>query len=552
VKTKQEIQAIIDRMSPAQKAGQLFLLAYPGKDPGIIKPLIETYGLCGCYISQDNAETFAEAQSFTAGLQTMSMANHNLPLLLGVDQEGAWGVLVPESHTGPGNLALGAAMDENIVRDMYRSIGKEMLSVGYNTVLGPCADVNSNPRSPIIGARSFGEFPERVARCVDAGVRGLLSSGILATVKHFPGHGATEVDTHRLIPEVNKSLDELRKQDLFPFMAGIKAGVQIVMTSHIKYPQVDPEHPATLSKKILEELLRKEMGFSGIILSDSMNMGAIRKFYDPAESTLLALKAGVDVVMLAEEHYDYSDSYLQKQLDSIEIVKQAIESGKFQKDQVNEKLYRILDLKLNYMQVKSPALSGGDKDEIVRIETQAARAGFVLLRKGLWPLPEEGLILCVNATPRESYKNIMNIRGIGPNQAVPAFDSFKETYEKLEKEVRFAGYEDIAGTGKPAAETAALLKKAAALVIVTEDYPLPGEDFQKEKQQSLVKKLSEKYGAKTIILGLRSSYELSLYPESVTYLCAYSSRTCSAHEGAVLLAERRERIPGTAPVTPQI
>jgi beta-N-acetylhexosaminidase len=324
------------------------------------------------------------------------------------------------------------------------------------------------------------------------------------------------------------------------------------MTSHIKYPQVDPEHPATLSKKILGDLLRNEMGFSGIILSDSMNMGAIRKFYDPAESTLLAVKAGVDVVMLAEEHYDHSGSYLQKQLDSIEIVKQAIESGKLPQDAVNEKLYRILDLKLNYMRVEAPALNSSDKDEIARIETQAARSGFVLLRKGLWPLPEKGLILCVNATPRESYKNIVNVRGIGPNQAVPAFDSFKETYEKLEleKEVCFAGYEDIAGTGT--AETAALLEKAAALVIVTEDYPLPGEDFQKEKQQSLVKKLSEKYGAKTIILGLRSSYELSLYPESVTYLCAYSSRTCSAHEGAVLLAERRKRVPGTAPVTPRI
>jgi beta-N-acetylhexosaminidase len=544
MKTRQEIQTIIERMSPQQKAGQLFLLAYPGKAPQIIQPLIEKYGICGCYISQDNAGTFAEAEASTTALQAMSMENHNLPLLLGVDQEGSWGILVPESHTGPGNLALGAALDDSIVKDIYRVFGKEMLSAGYNAILGPCADVNSNPRSPIIGTRSFGEFPERVACCVEAAVKGIRSSGNLAAVKHFPGHGATEADTHRLIPEVHKSLEELRKQDLLPFLAGIKAGAHIIMTSHIRYPRIDPEYPATLSKKILRDMLRTEMEFKGIILSDSMNMGAIRKFYDPAESTLLALKAGVDVVMLSEEHYDHSGAYLQKQIASIEIVKQAIESGDLSKDEVNEKLFRILDLKFNNMVVKGSALKADETDEFIQIENRAADMGFTLLQKGLWPLPEKGLILCINASPRESYNNIVNIRGIGPNQAVPAFDTFRETCEKLSKDFCFIPYEDV---GHP--DTVSQLEKAAALVLVTEDYPLPGEDFQKEKQQSLVKTLAEKYRAKMIILGLRSSYELSLYPESVTYLCSYSSRTCSARQGAILLAERREQVFGTAPVT---
>jgi beta-N-acetylhexosaminidase len=545
MKTKREIQEIIDRMSPAQKAGQLFLPAYPGKDPKIIRPLLETYGLCGCYISQDNAETFGEAKTSAAELQAMLMAGHGLPLLLGVDQEGAWGVLVPESHTGPGNLALGAADDPEIINRMYWALGKEMLSAGYNTVLGPCADVNSNPRSPIIGVRSFGEFPERVAVCVEAAVTGLLSAGSLAAVKHFPGHGATEADSHRLIPEVNKSPGELRKQDLLPFLAGIKAGAHIVMTSHIKFPRIDAERPATLSKIILEDILRGEMGFSGLILSDSMNMGAIRKFYDPAESTLLALKAGVDVVMLAEEHYDHSEGYLQKQIASIEIVKNAIETGTLTGEEVNQKLFRVLDLKLNHLIAETPNLSAGERAEIEAVEIRSARAGFTLLQKGFWPPPETGPILCINATPRESYKNIINNRGIGPNQARPGFDSFKETYGALKKDVCFIEHEECPGA-------LPLLEKAAALIVVTEDYPLPGEDFQKEKQQALVKELAGKYSAKMIILGLRSSYELSYYPEPVTYLCSYSSRTCSAREGAVLLAERNPVVSGKPPVTARI
>jgi beta-N-acetylhexosaminidase len=319
----------------------------------------------------------------------------------------------------------------------------------------------------------------------------------------------------------------------------------MVMTSHIKYPQIDPNHPATLSKIILEDLLRREMGFSGLVLSDSMNMGAIRKFYDPAESTLLALKAGVDVVMLAEEHYDYNAAYLEKQLASIEIVKNAIESGKLTEEEVNEKLYRILDLKLNHMRTAVSVLNPGEKAKIQQIETYSARSGFVLLRKGLWPLPEKAGIVCINATPRESYSNIMNIRGIGPNQKEPAFTAFRETFEKLEKNVCFIAHEDIAGS-------ADLIEKAEVLVVVTEDYPLPGEDFHKEKQQAMVRKLAEQFGAKMIILGLRSSYELSLYPESVTYLCSYSSRTCSAREAAVMLAERKTVFSGKAPITASI
>lgn len=542
--TKQEILALVGKMTPAQKAGQLFLLAYPGKDPEIIKPLIDKYGICGCYISQDNAETFKEAEYSAGKLQEMSKVAQNLPLLLGVDQEGAWGVLVPESHTGPGNLALGATADPDVISRMYRAFGKEMLSVGYNALLGPCADVNSNPRSPIIGTRSFGEFPDRVAACVKAAVTGARATGALTTVKHFPGHGATGADTHRLIPEVNKSLDDLMRSDLLPFRAGIEAGVHIVMTSHIKFPQIDSDHPATLSKKILIDILRGKLGFSGVIISDSMNMGAIRKFYDPAESTLLALKAGVDVVMLSEEHYDYSADYLKKQLNSIEIVRQAIESGKLGEAEVNDKLCRILDLKLNNMKLKEPALSSEDRLEITDNENRAAHAAFVLLQKGLWPLPKEGPFVCVNATPRSSYKNIVNVRGIGPNQVKPAFDTFKEAYSALEKNINFIGYEEINGASS-------LLEKAKAIIVVTEDYPLPGEDFNKDEQQALVKKLCGEFREKLIIIGLRSSYELSNYPETIGYLCAYSSRSCSARAAADILANRVP-VTGTAPVTVRI
>lgn len=529
-KTKAEIEQIIQSMSPAQKAGQLFLLAYPGKDPEVIRPLVEQYGICGCYISQDNAQTFDEAETITTKLQTMSMEKHGIPLLLGVDQEGAWGVLLPESHPGPGNMALNAIEDIEAVASMYGIIATEMLSVGYNTVLGPCADVNSDPSSPIIGTRSFGEYPEQVAKSVSLAVRGARKQGILTCLKHFPGHGATSGDTHREIPFIDKPYEALLSSDLVPFKAGIEAGAEIVMTSHIRYPQIDKDNPATLSEKILQDILRKDLGFSGLILSDSMNMGAIRKTYDPAQSTLLALQAGVDIVMLSEEHYDFeTGDYLSKQLRSLHLVEEAIETGILNDSLVTDKLMRILDYKFNKMQVRTPRIPSQRFQEHAQIELGLAKQAVSLLQTGFWPIPPEGEIVCINATPVSSYRNMVNSRGIGPNQETSAFDSFVHELEAYRR-IQIVSYEQVQ-------EKEASLKAATALIVVTEDYPLPGEDFMKQEQQQLVQDLCARYLGKIVIVGLRSPYELALYPKQVTYLCAYSSRTCSAKATAQVLLE---------------
>ena len=532
-KTEDQIRTMIESMTPAQKAGQLFLLAYPGKDPEVIRPLIEKYGICGCYISQDNAQTFDEAEAISISLQEMSMKMIGIPLLLGVDQEGAWGVLFPESHPGPGNMALNAIDDTEAVSSMYEIIGNEMLSVGYNAILGPCADVNGNPRSPIIGTRSFGQFPDQVAQAVVKAVEGAKKTGVLTCLKHFPGHGATSDDTHREIPYIDRSYDVLKASDLIPFKAGIDAGVEIIMTSHIRYPKIDKDNPATLSKTILQDILRKDLGFSGLILSDSMNMGAIRKTYDSAQSTLLALQAGVDIVMLSEEHYDFeTGDYLAKQLQSLELVERAIETGVLDNEVVTEKLMRILDCKFNRMAIRNFRMQPQMYLEHKEKELSIAKQAVSLLQKGYWPLEESGPIVCINATPFSSYHNLMNGRGIGPNQEIPAFNSFVDEVVNSCK-VQVLSHEQVSGA-------AAILESAKALLVVTEDYPLPGEDFEKQTQQELVQDLCEKYGEKLIIVGLRSPYELRLYPKQVTYLCSYSSRTCSAKAAAHYLLEGKE------------
>jgi beta-N-acetylhexosaminidase len=523
VESRDVIKALIARMSPAQKAGQLFLLAYPGEDPEVIRPLIERYGLCGCYISQDNARTFAQARVVTGKLQAMSMLAQGLPLLLGVDQEGAWGVLVPQSHTGPGNLALGSVADPGLTRRMYAVFGSEMLSVGYNALLGPCADVNSNPDSPIIGTRAFGEEPAAVAKLVAAAVQGVREAGSVATLKHFPGHGATSGDTHREIPTVDASLAYLLANDLLPFRAGIDAGAAMVMTSHIRYPQIDPENPATLSHVILKEILRKILGFQGVVLSDSMNMGAIRRFYDPAESTLLALEAGVDVVMLSEEHYDHDDrKYLDKQLASLELVREAIESGRLDRTEVDAKLERILRLKLQFSSVPPDpsAFHGFTNREAEEVEAEAAWRAIRCVGDGIHRFPMDARrVVVVNATPRSSYWRIMNARGIGPNQVIPGFDALRNA---LEIPAEFLAHEDFRNGSLDR------LDEASAVVVVVEDFPLPGEDFEKSSQKELAVRIALEFPHKCVLVALRSAYDRAGYPPAIPYVCAYSSRECSA------------------------
>ena len=531
-----EIKDMVACMSIEMKVGQLFLLAYPGKDPSKIAPLIDNFGICGCYISQDNAENFEEAAQTSMVLQKMaSQTEHKLPMVLGVDQEGAWGVLVPESSTGPGNLALGANVDKDIVHDMYRVFGQEMLSVGYNTLLAPCADVNMDPRSPIIGTRSFGDSPSQVAECVALAVEGARKTGILTTLKHFPGHGGTRGDTHREIPCVDRPLTDLLKTDLLPFISGIRSGADIVMTSHILYSKIDSNNPATLSRSILQDLLRHQLQFTGVILSDSMNMGAIRHVYDPAESAVMALKAGVDIVMLAEEHYDHSEHYLDKQMATLRRVCQAVHSGELSQEEIDAKLHRIISLKRRMLMKGAPFphLSKAEKMEICQ---QAASGAICLLRNDfdVWPVKisaKDGTAcVCLNSTPRCAYGIITNPRGIGPNQTEPAYDALRRSLRAAGCEVKFLEMHEAKSQSE-------VLVNSKLILLVTEDYPLPGEDMEKKQQQKFVQQCLQKYREKCVILGLRSPYEVLEYQGRLTYLCSYSSRTCSADAVAKLLID---------------
>ena len=254
-------------------------------------------GLGGVLLFARNVVTPDQLAALTASLR-----RGRPELLVAIDEEGG-DVTRLEAASGssyPGNLALGAVDDPSLTERVARSLAAELTGVGVNLDLAPVADVNTNPQNPVIGVRSFGSEPPLVARHVAAFVTGLQRGGVAACVKHFPGHGDTELDSHRELPTVHVSREELLSGTFEPFRAAIAAGVQAVMTAHIVVPAVDAV-PATISREHLVGLLREELGFEGLAITDALEMRAIAAGVGMEEGAVLALAAGADALCLGHD-----------------------------------------------------------------------------------------------------------------------------------------------------------------------------------------------------------------------------------------------------------
>ena len=253
-------------------------------------------GLGGAVLFSRNVRDRAQLAALTAGIRAEG------DVLISLDEEGG-DVTRLEVETGssyPGNLALGAVDDVDLTQRVAASIGAELAAVGVDLDLAPVADVNTNPRNPVIGVRSFGSDPGLVARHVAAFVTGLQQGGVAACAKHFPGHGATETDSHLELPVLATDLAGLREAELVPFRAAIAAGVQSIMTAHIAVPAVD-ERPATISRWHLHDLLRDELGFAGLVITDALEMKAISAAVGVERGAVLALAAGADALCLGHD-----------------------------------------------------------------------------------------------------------------------------------------------------------------------------------------------------------------------------------------------------------
>ena len=289
-------------------------------------------GLGGVCLFADNISSTQQLRELTDSIMAA-----NPYAIIAVDEEGG-DVTRLFAATGapfPGNAVLGRLDDLDTTRGVAAAIGWSLRQAGCTVNFAPCVDVNSRSDNPVIGVRSFSSDAEVVARQGRAWVAGLQSTGVAASAKHFPGHGDTAQDSHVALPVVNRSLDELRARELLPFAAAIETGCRVIMTSHIVLPRLDTNHPATMSRIVLVDLLRGELGFSGVIVSDALDMAGASASLGMPAAAVAALRAGCDLLCLGTKNTD-------AQLTDIEeAVSSAIAEGTLAPDRVSEATHRV-------------------------------------------------------------------------------------------------------------------------------------------------------------------------------------------------------------------
>ena len=285
----------VEAMSTRELAGQVIVAAYSGTEPPV--QFVEDHHLGGVIVMDEN---IASVQAAGHAMHTLQKDVHrDWPLWLSVDQEGGIVARLGEPMTQfPAYMTAGAAHSPAPVRDAAYASGGELLHAGFTVVYAPDADVTVGPSDPTIGSRSAGGRPGLVSRTVLASLRGYDQAGIIPVVKHFPGHGSVPADSHEVLPVQTASMATLKRRDLKPFGAAVEAGTSAVMISHIAVKRIDPGVPSSLSHKVVTGLLRHQMGFDGVAITDALNMGAIVNTYGAGGAAVKALRAGVDVLLM--------------------------------------------------------------------------------------------------------------------------------------------------------------------------------------------------------------------------------------------------------------
>ncbi|WP_150273789.1 beta-N-acetylhexosaminidase [Paenibacillus tepidiphilus] len=346
-------------MSLEQKIGQMLLVGIDGtKLDAKARSMISEDQVGGIILYADNISGLKSMVSLINELKRSNRGNP-APLWISVDQEGGKVSRLPKEYaTFLANGTVGAQGDSRTAGTMGRLLARAVKSAGFNMNFAPVLDIASNPDNPIIGTRSFGSTAEQVTDLGIAEMKGIADEGVVPVVKHFPGHGDTSVDSHLELPVVNKSRDELAALEWLPFQAAVQEQADAVMIAHILFPQLDPDKPASLSVPVIKELLRGEMGYQGVVITDDLTMGAIVKNYTLAAAAVDTVQAGSDILLVAHEYGN--EQAVRKALLA------AVKDGTITEARIDESVLRILALKDKYKlsdeAVPVPELSGLNRE----------------------------------------------------------------------------------------------------------------------------------------------------------------------------------------------
>jgi beta-N-acetylhexosaminidase len=509
------VESTLSKMTVDEKIGQLLFTTYYGgfaaTDSSAYQQLlhaVQDLHVGGfIVITHGSPLGIVKSQAYpTAVLANQLQTKSKLPLLIGADFERGTAMRYEEGTSFPTAMAVAAGGDPKDAYTMGKITALEARSTGVNWVYAPDSDVNNNPANPIVNTRSFGENPQRVAEFVSAFIKGVEDEGALATAKHFPGHGDTAADSHIDLPVISASRERLEHLELVPFRAAIAAGVDTIMTGHLSVPALepDPNTPATLSPNILQGLLRKELGFHGLIVTDAMDMGGITVRYAPGEAAVRAVVAGADCVLMPP----VPDA-------AFEALQGAVRSGRISRQRLDESVRRILRAKTRV---------GLDKNRLVDVNALNHRFGRLAWQKEAQEISDRGITL-LRDTPHR-----LPLDGTKPSRALLlAFYADPEPYpgEDLERELRSRCDSVIALRADTRFVNASILKlpspdayDVAIVAFFVRVSDRKGNVDVPPEQAALAEQLY-KTGKPVITVAFGSPYLIEGFPHAETWLAAF-------------------------------
>jgi Beta-glucosidase-related glycosidases len=514
------------------KIGQIVMCGFDGTTPTEgIKQLIQDYKLGGIIYFRRNVGPSSEVARLSAELQALSREVTDVPLWIAIDQEGGMVSRIDQDVAlMPGNMAIGATGRLEYAYRTARVSADELLQMGINMNLAPCLDVNNNPANPVIGVRSFGENPEKAAELGTAAIEGYQEAGVSACAKHFPGHGDTTADSHHELPVVGHDHARLHAVELVPFRRAIEAGVDAIMTAHVMFPAYeDSGVPSTLSANIITGLLREELGYNGVIVTDCLEMKAISETVGIGKGAVMSLQAGADLVLVSHR--------LDRQLEAFEAIYAAVASGELTEERIDQSVRRVVGMKLRRGHAGSSVI--GD-DAAIGSETH---------------------LVVARETAEHSVTLVRNENQVVPLQHdVPTFVIWPEVRTNTEVDEIIAQsvtigsalrayigtvVEHVIGTEPTQEEIEQVLQASEGYVqLVVGTY---NASFS-AGQTALVNQLLARDGVKVIVAALRNPYDLNQFPHVHGYLACYENRPIMMEALAKVLAGEA-RPHGKLPVT---
>jgi beta-N-acetylhexosaminidase len=514
------IAKLIASLSVEQRAGQAMAIAFHGPSiTSAVEEMIRTRGVGGIVLRAENAPNAAGLARISADLQRIAAEAKIPPLFLALDQEGGSVARVASGMTVfTSQMGLAATPDPaaSVQRAATITAG-ELRANGINWNFAPVADVNNEPLNPIIGNRSYGSDPQRVSALVAAAVRAYAAAGLLCCAKHFPGHGAATVDSHLALPIIDVDRARLDRVELPPFRAAIAAGVPAIMLAHLIVPALDPTPslPASLSRRITTDVLRRELGFAGVAVTDDLEMGALASIGEAAAGQR-AIEAGADFVLFRFDEAAQRDGH--------RLISVAIRNGSLPHFEVT--LNRLLDAKLRHGILDQPSVPAPDTAANAAAALDIARSSITLLHNDGKALPLRGRIYVVATTTADLTPL--------PGDSDLATELERSRADVMGRKFGTTISDSVMTTVLDDAKTADVVVVGVADIGINND------------QLKLVTRLAA--AKPTVLVSLRGPYDVSTAPNVAASVCGYDGRVPTLRALIDVLTGARKPV-GSLPVT---